>query len=399
MIIHTLIVFHSLPLLFNLYRSSLSLHSTSLFPLPIRSSFPTASAARSALEIHSLQKLRALAAGWIKGISALVNWSESSSEGKSLKATALWKTLQEVEIGDLFRTGLNSGWELVLEGLTDGSLKRLTATTSYEDREPLLGLVSTVLRLNFEAIESFLPTLLLTLSSTPSTSAPSQLHPSPALSSLLNSLLVYHTRSLLIPSLLSLLSIALSKETKAPNSLLDLEGSWKEGLGRSITGLGSRTAGDCAESLITALRTALEVGTSTEEGKGGEREGKRRKKDSAKAEKIVVLKSNVAATGRIQVLQLFFRFIPSPLPLGLFNSLNSTVISPYLATSSTDVVLTRSILGLRYAILERMAEEGESSTELIEDGSVAEKLLSLVKEGEEEVVLDTVSYQPLFVSF
>lgn len=389
------LVYHALPLLFTLYRTSLSIHSTSLFPLPIRSSFPTASAARSALEIHSLQKLRGLAASWTRGVSNLMSWFEPiKSEQISLKATALWKTLQEVETGDLFRTGVNTGWELLLESLVKGSLDRLHATTSREDREPLLGLIGTVLRLNFEAIESFLPALFLTLASTPSSSSsPStiQSNSSPTLSTFLNSLLIHHTRSLLLPSLLSLLSIALSNEVKVENSLLDLEGSWKEGLSRSITGLGSRMASECADTLVNGLKEVLqsEVNLKGEGTEINEREIKRRKKDAGKVEKVKLFTSNKAAVGRIQVLHLFLRFIPSPLPSELFQSIQSEIISPFLISNSEDMQLTRSILGLRYAILERMAEEGVVEKEV--DSEFIKKMLSLVQDGGVEVVLEAVS--------
>lgn len=365
----------------------MSQHSTSLFPLPIRSSFPTASAARSALEIHSLQKLRALAAGWTKGISTLLDWSESTSDNIAQTSTALWKILQEIEVTDLFRTGPNSGWELLLESTMEGALRRLTPNTSSEDREPLFGLIATLLRLNFDAVESFLPSLLLTLASTPSSSSLStNAHRSSNLSLLLDALLVHHTRSLLLPSLLNLLSVALSNDAKVDNSLLDLEGSWKEGLSRSVAGLGSRMAGDCAESLITGLKEALAKG---EENGTGEREVKRRKKDAGKV--VQAVKSNKSATGRIQILHLFLRHIPSPLPLTLFNSIQSTIISPFLATTSEDLALTRGILGVRYAILERMGEEGVTEKLTSEGAEVVEKMLSLVKDGESEVVLEAVS--------
>lgn len=384
---YLVLVYHSLPLLFTLYRSSLSQHSTSLFPLPIRSSFPTASAARSALEIHSLQKLRALAAGWTKGISTLLGWSDSTFDNIAPTSIALWKILQEIEATDLFRTGPNSGWELLLESTMEGALIRLTPNTLLQDREALFGLIATLLRLNFDAVESFLPSLLLTLASTPSSSSSSTHSKSPSnLYSLLNALLVHHTRSLLLPSLLNLLSVALSNESKVVNSLLDLEGSWKEGLSRSITGLGSRMAGDCAESLITGLKAALAKG---EENGIGEREVKRRKKDVGKV--VPVNKSNTSAIGRIQILHLFLRHIPSPLPLTLFNSIQSTIISPFLASTSEDLALTRGILGLRYATFERMAEEGVVENQASEGEEVVEKMLSLVKAGESEVVLEAVS--------
>ncbi|KAL8287505.1 hypothetical protein RQP46_003363 [Phenoliferia psychrophenolica] len=73
------LVQQALPTLFALYRTSLSTHATALFPLPAKTSFPTASAFRSATELHAFSKRRALAASWIRGARTLLQSLSAST--------------------------------------------------------------------------------------------------------------------------------------------------------------------------------------------------------------------------------------------------------------------------------------------------------------------------------
>ncbi|KAK4702524.1 hypothetical protein P7C70_g3696, partial [Phenoliferia sp. Uapishka_3] len=159
-------VYKSLPILFSLYRLSLQTHATILFPLPAKTSFPTASAYRSATELHSLQKRRALAAGWVRGVVSLIDWRSSSSnkDEEEEKTNSLAKTLEEVEKGDLFRESEREAWEGVLEGIVDGAVVKLVPSFPNSS---LLNLLSSVARLSFDSFEPSLDTTLSILSTCP----------------------------------------------------------------------------------------------------------------------------------------------------------------------------------------------------------------------------------------
>lgn len=321
-------VLAALPPLTTLYFHSLLTHSSTLFPLPSKTTFPTASAARSASEIHSLQKRRALAAGWVRGISALLGWTADEVEQGAKKAQALGGVMHEVEEGDLHRDGVMEGWMGVLESLISGALARLSPATAWITRKALLELLSTILRLSYASTSNSLPAILASLAATPSKS-------SPAATALLSSLLTHHTRSLTLPSLLLELSTALAAPESVPNSLLT-SFEFTEQLGNAMGGLvGAVSVRGCWDALVKEVEGAVPslVAPAVSEEKD-EQEGepsKKRRKVSADAAED----NYTAAAARLRLLALFARSLPaspsassSVLPLSSFTGFSSTFLSP-----------------------------------------------------------------------
>lgn len=382
-------VLNALPLLFSLYRISLDTYSSTLFPLPAKSSFPTASAARSAGEIHALQKRRALAGGWIRGVATLLNWF-ASTEGNDTNAAisdSLWKTFEEVERGDLYRDGPNDGWTGILDSIVSGAVERLGGLSSaVEDgpdakREALLGLLSTAMRLSYGSIEPYLPTILVSLAATASTEIPSK-----STSAFLSALLIHHTRSLLLPSLLLLLSSALASSSAVVNNLLTTH-HWNDELSLALKGMVGITVAGCWDNLIAELQDEIRPGEdSSIDGSVAaqvddrSRSTKRRKTIAVESPSIESPKIKSIAA-RITLLSLVVRSIPSPIPISHFATFLTALSAPAIAQliQGDTTKGGREMLEVRYRIIERMRLEGlEESSEMILDDATIARMITMV---------------------
>lgn len=305
-------------------------------------------------------------------MAVLLGWKEAGWEDGD-KAACLWKTVEEVESGDLFRDARGEGWEGVLESLVDGSVLRLSTLTpsSTSSRESLIGLLGSIMRLSFPAVSPSLPSILTSLSSTPSPT------PSPSTTTFLSALLTHHTRSLLLPSLLLLLSTALAAPTSVPNNLLTTH-TWTTELRTALGGLVGTSTKSCWDALVAAIDEALRP--AFEEGEG-ERSKKRRRM------------SGTGAAARIGVLTLLVQAVPVPLPVAQFDEFRNRFVDPAVgevAKGKGGVGI--ELLATRYAMLERMRREGVEGGE---EWSVGEKrrkgLVGLLGSEEGQVVLEVVS--------
>ena len=337
-------VLNALPHLFSLYRTALDAHSATLFPLPARSSFPTASAARSATEIHSLQKRRSLAGNWIRGVTTFIEWHSSSKKGGAgeQEADCLWKTFEEVEKGDLYRAGNGEGWEGILESIVEASVTRLAAIkqeTELRTREAVMGLLATIMRLSFESVEASLPAILITLASTSSTLAPA----TSTTSDFLTALLIHHSRSLLLPSLLSILSDALASPSAITNNLLTTF-EWNSELSKALEGLVGITVKGCWEDLVSKMTPD---DSEMELDNGGSK----------------LDQKSLAA--RTRIITLLIRSLPSPIPLSLFSSFAEDFVAPAASSlvNGDDSGVAVEMLAARYAIIERIRLEGLAQDE------------------------------------
>lgn len=371
---------NALPLLFNLYRTSLSKNSQTLFPLPARTSFPTQSAARSAAEIHSLQKTRALSGGWIRGVEGLLAWSNAKRSHGKAKAECLWRSFEEVELGDLFRasngTGTaESGWEGILETIVAGAIVRLNKpNVELDEREALLGLMATVMRLSFEAVEAGLGEILRILAATSASTASA----SKTTSDFLTALLTHHSRSLSLPALLILLSDAVASPTSVPNNLLTTH-AWNAELSKSLSGMVAITVKGCWAALVAKFGTSPAVDGMDVDG--------------------AAVEGPKALGARTRLLTLLIRSLPSPVPLELCSSFIVGQVLPAVAglvarDSGTAGV---EMLGARYAIIERLRLEGmeEQSAEWTLSPDVLDSLEGLVcSSSNGEVVAEVVRLDP-----
>lgn len=392
-----IIVHNALPLLFNLYRLSLDTHSAALFPLSAKSSFLTPSAARSAAEIHSLAKRRALACGWIRGVANLIHWSSStpSEEGKVGTIECLWRTFEEVEKGDLYRAG--DGWENTLDSIIAGAVIRLQrlAQSDEVERESLLGLLGTCMRLSYASVESYLPSILSSLASTASSASNSTT--STTTSAFLSALLVHHSRSLLLPALLLLLSTALASPSAVINNMLTTH-SWNDELALALTGMVGITTGKCWEDLIDGMKSSIDSVDTTMVDGGvvvvvvGDDDVSRSKKRRKTAISVLVDApiKNQALAARIRLFSLFVQSLPSPVPLGQFKTFHTTFVIPAMEVNSGHL---GEVLAVRFRMIERMRLEGVSEIgfEVLELQRL--KMVSLVKASMNgQLVIELVRY-------
>lgn len=309
----------------------------------------------------------------------MLEWSTiPSSIDSSSKPESLRLSLVEVEEGDLYRGSKGEGWDDVLEDLVKGSIERLSASSSEAHREALIGLLGAVLRLSFDSIESALPAVLAILSSTAATATPSH-----AASTFLSSLLIHHSRSLLLPSLLVLLSEALASPSAVPNNLLKTHG-WNLEISKALGGMVAMNVKTCWEDLVGRIRLEL-----AKEEESGERSTKRRKKESSSSTPPQL--GEKAASARIQLLELFTRSLPSPIPSALFEQTLETLVQPILARKASGE-LRGSALGVRYAMRERLRLDGiECGAQWDVSEEFAGNLVGLVAGNDNEIVLEAVS--------
>ncbi|GAA5839982.1 hypothetical protein JCM11251_006580 [Rhodosporidiobolus azoricus] len=337
-------IYAVLPALTSLYFSALATHSAVLFPLPAKANFPTPSAQKSALEVLGLTKRRELAGRWVKGVSGLLKWAKvdeamdldasSFAEGA---AAALATTLSEVEKQDLYRPG-QAGEEWDLPSITQGAVNRLQASnTAANGQEAVLEVLSVLGRLSYEAIEPELPSILSVLARTPASSTSS----SPALERFMSQLVTHHSRSVSLPTLLSLLADALASTSSLPasarpaNNLLTAPSfldDLKQALSGAIGGLAAVRSAYAAllAPLQEALQPASAAGEVLAEGEEAAPSPAKKRKLSASAASP---STTFAASSRLRILAVFVSAVPSSTLSGLvdaFKGFNDELVEPRL---------------------------------------------------------------------
>ncbi|SCV70426.1 BQ2448_1820 [Microbotryum intermedium] len=397
-------VLEIIPVLTRLYFDALATHAPILFPLPSSKAnhFATPSAARSAFELHSLTKRRHLAASWTRGVClTLLQWihgtNTSGNDLDHLKTTCLLDVLTVVEAQDLHRVGIEEGWEGCLEMIVLGAATRLNDDTSFE----LLRLVT---RMDFDAITPKVEEGLKYLSTT----ALSTTKNDRGKREWLQTLLSHHSKSFTLLPFLHQISQAIGIEASyngSVNNYLTRIGfldSLREKLGGIVPGLGVKEA---FEELSQGIQAAIEAGkTGKPVEAGAEQEGRTKKRRKVSSSLALPIESNttraspskVALIGRLRILGLFIRALPTPLPLEHFGLFNKDVLEPFLRTSlgsketsREQIVAGVEMLRLREAMLERMRFEGAfgSDEEWGLDKGVNKRLIKLVKDDKDGFVV------------
>ncbi|GAA5915915.1 hypothetical protein JCM6882_001761 [Rhodosporidiobolus microsporus] len=335
-----------LPALTSLYLSSLAVHSAVLFPLPAKANFPTPSAQKSALEVLGLSKRRELAGRWVKGVAELLSWSTSGEAMavdapvalSATAATAVAAVLAEVEKEDLYRSGqAGEGWEGVLPAVVRGAVQRLQdSALATAEREAIVEVLSAVAKLSYEAVEPELASVLAVLAQSPSTSTST----APATKQFLAQLVTHHSRSVSLPTFLSLLADALASTStlplaSRPASNLLTAPSFLHTLGHALSGAvgSSTTARATYEALLAPVRDALQPSTISVDGIEGDEAApspaKKRKLSTPAASPSTTL----GASSRLRVLAVFVSYVPSsalPALLDALKAFSDDLVEPRL---------------------------------------------------------------------
>ncbi|GAA5909416.1 hypothetical protein JCM8208_005736 [Rhodotorula glutinis] len=331
----------ALPSFTHIYASALAAHAAVLFPLPAKANFPTPSAQKSALEVLGLTKRRELAGRWMKRVIAHLDWARAGeanqvdgaldvAEGD--KALSLAGVLEEVERADLYRAGqAEESWDGVLVEVVGGAVTRLEQSArDAAARDALVSVLVLVLRVDHSALQPSIPRVLALLAQAPSPTAPAPA--TSATSTFLSDLVTFHSRSLSLPILLSLLSDALASTTTTHSSSLTVTvnsaltaHTFLERLGHAVGGM---TSGPTAirttwEKLVTPIRESLvpsSATTSTVE-EVAPSPAKKRKLSSAAASTADVL----GAAARLRVATIFVRGVPATTLVALVEPLKGFI--------------------------------------------------------------------------
>ncbi|GAA5994489.1 hypothetical protein JCM11641_002754 [Rhodosporidiobolus odoratus] len=308
-------VLSALPAFTSSYFSAISAHSTTLFPLPAKATFPTPSAQKSALEVLGLTRQRELAARWLQGVVELIGWQSAEeqangAEGKGAageKAGALAGVLAVIERDDLYRAGqADEAWEGLLPTIARGATARLQLSEALTLEQATIDVLAAVSRLSYDAVEPELSTIFPLLART---AASIDNYPSAA-AIFLNQLVAHHSRSLTVPAFLSLVADALasSKTTLNVNNLLAAYLT-SENLAHAMNNLsgGADSALNIFSDLIKPLSEAFDPSVS-----GSDHDepspAKRRRVSLPPSPSADQLTSVV---GRLRVAGLFVAQIPS----------------------------------------------------------------------------------------
>ncbi|GAA6018243.1 hypothetical protein JCM8202_000236 [Rhodotorula sphaerocarpa] len=302
----------ALPALTRLYFGALAAHSAVLFPLPAKSNFPTPSAHKSALEVLGLTRRRELAGRWNGGVLEYLAWSPDPAKADRAEdveaATALAGVLQEVEAHDLYRPGqATQAWNGIFPAIAGGAVDRLADCQRSDLREAVLRVLDLCARLAFKELQPFLPRIFASLAHVGQESASS-----PAASSFLHFCIEYHSRSLMVTTLLELVSTAVASAYTdgIDNSLLTTTAVFDD-IGTAVAGAaGSASALHSTwAALVGPVRSALnpeaEVEASGPTDTGSEGPAKKRKlaSDAAPADRL-------AAAGHTRIAALYLRHVP-----------------------------------------------------------------------------------------
>lgn len=305
----------ALPSFTSIYVSALVAHAAVLFPLPAKANFPTPSAQKSALEVLGLTKRRELAGRWIRRVIEYLGWTQAdvamdvdgaSAAGEGDKASALAGVLEEVEKADLYRAGqAEESWAGVLAAVVGGAVTRLEQLSQDATvRDALVGVLAIVARLDHSALEPVVPRVLAVLARAPSADVTSS---SPT-SAFLTDLVTFHSRSVSLPTFLSLLSDA--SPSQAANNILTAH-AFVEQLGHAVSGMtGGATAVRATwENLVTPVRETLAPGAipAAASEEVAPSPAKKRKLSSSPTPTSEV----DAAASRLRVATLFVRDVPA----------------------------------------------------------------------------------------
>ncbi|GJN90281.1 hypothetical protein Rhopal_003289-T1 [Rhodotorula paludigena] len=313
-----------LPDLTRLYLSALAANSAVLFPLQAKASFATPSAHKSALEVLGLTKRRELAGRWVRSAVDYTAWAQQDEamqvEGlpaseaiETAKASALAGVLKEVESGDMYRSGeAGESWVDVLSGIVRGAVGRLEKAQDSLMRDAAVDVLAVVARLDYAAVELDLPRALVVLARTAGESAGD----ASSTNAFLSYLATYHSRTVAIPALLSLLADALASTAAHPsfprlaNNLLTTH-AFSDELVRAINGTvgGANAARATWESLAAPAReAALPVSApALDADEASPSPAKKRKLSTAPAS----APSLFAAAQRLRVVALFVGHVPA----------------------------------------------------------------------------------------
>ncbi|GAA5860983.1 hypothetical protein JCM3774_003214 [Rhodotorula dairenensis] len=301
----------ALPALTHIYFAALAAHSTVLFPLPARSTFPTPSAQKSALEVLGLTKRRELAGRWVSGVLDYLRWNELSSSapdtdptGQVQMAKSLIGVLEEVEAQDLFRPGQAAeAWEGVFDRLVRGAVERLDAAGANEVLDAQLGVISVCARLAYGDVEASLLRIFTKLAQTSIDTAATSMT---TVSDLLEYCIEYHSRSLTLPALLGRISDALATPTssRVANNLLTSP-TFTHALAQAIAASPSSSSAVRAtwELLVQPVHNALEGPQDVVSGVESQAESPAKKRKRA----IVSNADRYSAASRVRVLTLYVR--------------------------------------------------------------------------------------------
>lgn len=322
----------TLPALTHIYFTALAAHSTVLFPLPARSTFPTPSAQKSALEVLGLTKRRELAGRWVSGVLEYLRWNESSSSalvaepaGQVQTAKSLVGVLEEVEAQDLYRPGQAAeAWAGVFDKLVRGAVERLDAASTYEVLDAHLGVIGICARLAYGDIEAYLPRIFAKLAQTNFDTLATS---TTAVSALLEYCIDYHSRSLTLPTLLGRISDALAIPTsdRVANNLLTSP-AFTRTLAQAIAAApsSSSAARSTWERLAQPLHNASNGPQQVVTGEEAPAESPAKKRKRA----VVSAAERYSAAARVRVLTLYIRNVPDTAVASL-----STVIRDFVAES------------------------------------------------------------------
>ncbi|KAM0750831.1 hypothetical protein T439DRAFT_356570 [Meredithblackwellia eburnea MCA 4105] len=357
-----------LPSLTTLYISSLSTYSSQLFPLPhslrpVSSSTSASggagggnSAYKSASELYSLQRRREWAWNWVRNLLGEerdgLGWLNSSGKGKGKgKGMGKWQgratrqvrlTLQVCEKSDLVK---GDKWESLVRELMEKVVDHLEQVGEEKEEEvDLLDLSTTLLRINFDACESFVPKILHHLSIVTSLSSSSLTLTSAAAQSLLTTILTHHSRSQTIPTLIRQLFVALSSPSSSSVSVVEggqgmrtplLEWEFQEKLKFEIAGLVSGQVAEVFDELGLTVRpgvekVGMEIDDAEKEGDGekekenedGEKERKKKRRKLSPVAPSVATTTTTQSSlvllttpAQLSLLSLILAAVPSPILL------------------------------------------------------------------------------------
>lgn len=256
----------------------------------------------------------------MKGVVDLIEWTKEAGEAtlEQEKAQALARVLGEVENGDLYRPGQSEeAWKGTLPSILQGAVQRLEAITTADAsrRDALIEVLSSLQRLEYEVLDQELPRVLAVLSRTPASPAST----SSATSTFLTLLLTHHSRSLTVPTLLSLLSSALaSSPYSASNNLLTTP-SFTSQLGRTISSMLSSASSirSAWENLLQPISSTLQPTPVAENEMSIDQEStespspaKKRKLSSTTS--TTDPSSLLASAARLRILTSFIAHLPTP---------------------------------------------------------------------------------------
>jgi hypothetical protein len=306
----------ALPALTQIYFAALASHSTILFPLPARSTFPTPSAQKSALEVLGLTKRRELAGRWVRGVLDFLRWNEAvtgaagGEVGAALQleaAKSLAAVLEEVEVQDLYRPGQAvDAWIGVFDNLVRGAVERIDVASAYEVLDAHLSVITRCARLAYNDVEAYLPRVFAKLAQTSTDAVPTS---SPTVSNLLEYCINYHSRSLTLQTLLGRIADALASSAphRVANNLLT-SSDFTRALGQAIAASPSSWSAvrSTWESLVAPIHDALDDSQTADAVADPQAETPSKKRKRA----AVSDADRFSAASRMRVLTLYLQNVP-----------------------------------------------------------------------------------------